>query len=188
MAHQVHSLRVVTISNIFFENSTCTRLFFELAEKRLSADTINFAASSLSVSQGQTLIDTVNNILAMKVDMVVIVGKILHSRVALMNIMCLKQLSVEVMVCSPTTLIPKYIESVGVKVEHNLLKASNWCDEANMLRIQLERQDIKYFPFLREYTMLYGLNKHILNSLNKEIIVMHQSYQPRRGNHQLRSR
>lgn len=224
---RVPSLRDVTIANIFFENSTRTRLSFELAEKRLSADVVNFAASSSSVSKGETLIDTVNNILAMKVDMVVmrhpyagagvflakhvkaqivnagdgahehptqalldafsirekygevsgkkvvIVGDILHSRVALSNILCLKQLGAEVMVCGPTTLIPKYISSLGVKVEHNLLNALNWCDVANMLRIQLERQDIKYFPSLREYTMLYGLNKKILNSLNKEITIMH---------------
>jgi aspartate carbamoyltransferase catalytic subunit len=224
---KVPSLRDVTIANIFFENSTRTRLSFELAEKRLSADVVNFAASSSSVSKGETLIDTVNNILAMKVDMVVmrhpyagagvflskhvkaqivnagdgahehptqalldafsirekygdvagkkvvIVGDILHSRVALSNILCLKMLGAEVMVCGPTTLIPKYITSLGVKVEHNLIKALNWCDVANMLRIQLERQDIKYFPSLREYTMLYGLNKQILDSLDKEITVMH---------------
>ncbi len=224
---KVPSLRDVTIANIFFENSTRTRLSFELAEKRLSADVVNFAASSSSVSKGETLIDTVNNILAMKVDMVVmrhpyagaatflskhvkaqivnagdgahehptqalldafsirekygdvagkkvvIVGDILHSRVALSNILCLKHLGAEVMVCGPTTLIPKYISALGVKVEHNLLKALNWCDVANMLRIQLERQDIKYFPSLREYTMLYGLNKQILDSLDKEITVMH---------------
>ena len=224
---KVPSLRDVTIANIFFENSTRTRLSFELAERRLSADTLNFAASSSSVSKGETLIDTVNNILAMKVDMVVmrhpyagagvflskhvkaqivnagdgahehptqalldafsireklgdvagkkvvIVGDVLHSRVALSNILCLKQLGAEVMVCGPTTLIPKYISSLGVKVEHNLVKALNWCDVANMLRIQLERQDIKYFPSLREYTMLFGLNKQILDNLDKEIIVMH---------------
>jgi aspartate carbamoyltransferase catalytic subunit len=224
---KVPSLRDVTIANIFFENSTRTRLSFELAEKRLSADVVNFAASSSSVSKGETLIDTVNNILAMKVDMVVmrhpyagagvflsrhvkaqivnagdgahehptqalldafsirerygdvagkkvvIVGDILHSRVALSNILCLKMLGAEVMVCGPTTLIPKYITSLGVTVEHNLLKALNWCDVANMLRIQLERQDIKYFPSLREYTMLYGLNKQILDSLDKKITVMH---------------
>jgi aspartate carbamoyltransferase catalytic subunit len=224
---KVPSLRDVTIANIFFENSTRTRLSFELAQKRLSADTVNFAAASSSVSKGETLIDTVNNILAMKVDMVVmrhpyagagiflsrhikaqivnagdgahehptqalldafsirekygevsgkkvvIVGDILHSRVALSNILCLKQLGAEVMVCGPTTLIPKFICSLGVKVEHNLIKALNWCDVANMLRIQLERQDIKYFPSLREYTMLYGLNKQILDSLDKEITVMH---------------
>jgi len=224
---KVPSLRDVTIANIFFENSTRTRLSFELAEKRLSADVVNFAASSSSVSKGETLIDTVQNILAMKVDMVVmrhpyagagvflskhikaqiinagdgahehptqalldafsireklgdvagkkvvIVGDILHSRVALSNILCLKMLGAEVMVCGPTTLIPKYIKSLGVLVEHNLVKALNWCDVANMLRIQLERQDIKYFPSLREYTMLYGLNKQILDGLDKEIIVMH---------------
>lgn len=224
---KVPSLRDITIANIFFENSTRTKLSFELAQKRLSADTINFAASSSSVSKGETLIDTVNNILAMKVDMVVmrhpypgagvflskhidaqiinagdgahehptqalldafsikerlgevagkkvvIVGDILHSRVALSNILCLQKLGAEVMVCGPTTLIPKYIHTLGVKVEHNLRKALNWCDVANMLRIQLERQDIKYFPSLREYSMMYGLNKEILDSLDKEIIVMH---------------
>ncbi|RZK16875.1 MAG: aspartate carbamoyltransferase catalytic subunit, partial [Flavobacterium sp.] len=213
--------------NIFFENSTRTKLSFELAEKRLSADVVNFAASSSSVSKGETLVDTVNNILAMKVDMVVmrhpyagagvflskhinaqivnagdgahehptqalldaysirqklgdvtgkkvvIVGDILHSRVAISNILCLQKLGAEVMVCGPTTLIPKHIESLGVRVEHNLVKALNWCDVANMLRIQLERQDIKYFPSLREYAMMYGLNKQILDSLDKEIIIMH---------------
>jgi aspartate carbamoyltransferase catalytic subunit len=224
---RVPSLRDITIANIFFENSTRTKLSFELAEKRLSADVVNFAASSSSVSKGETLVDTVNNILAMKVDMVVmrhpyagagvflskhinaqivnagdgahehptqalldaysirqklgdvagkkvvIVGDILHSRVAISNILCLQKLGAEVMVCGPTTLIPKYIESLGVRVEHNLLKALNWCDVANMLRIQLERQDIKYFPSLREYAMMYGLNKTILDSLDKEIIIMH---------------
>ncbi len=224
---KVPSLRDITIANIFFENSTRTKLSFELAQKRLSADVVNFAASSSSVSKGETLIDTVNNILAMKVDMVVmrhpyagagvflskhidaniinagdgahehptqalldafsiqeklgsiagkkvvIVGDVLHSRVALSNILCLQKLGAEVMVCGPTTLIPKYIGTLGVKVEHNLMKALNWCDVANMLRIQLERQDIKYFPSLREYSMMYGLNKKILNSLDKEIVVMH---------------
>jgi len=224
---KVPSLRDITIANIFFENSTRTKLSFELAEKRLSADVVNFAASSSSVSKGETLIDTVNNILAMKVDMVVmrhpyagagvflsrhinaqivnagdgahehptqalldafsirerlgsiegkkivIVGDILHSRVAISNILCLQQLGAEVMVCGPTTLIPKHIRELGVKVEHNLIKALNWCDVANMLRIQLERQDIKYFPSLREYAMMYGLNKQILDNLDKEIIVMH---------------
>ena len=224
---KVPSLRDITIANIFFENSTRTKLSFELAQKRLSADVVNFAASSSSVSKGETLIDTVNNILAMKVDMVVmrhpyagagvflskhidaqiinagdgahehptqalldafsiqeklgeiagkkvvIVGDVLHSRVALSNILCLQKLGAEVMVCGPTTLIPKYIHTLGVKVEHNLLKALNWCDVANMLRIQLERQEIKYFPSLREYSMMYSLNKQILNSLDKEIIVMH---------------
>ncbi|MET3115425.1 aspartate carbamoyltransferase catalytic subunit [Pedobacter sp. CG_S7] len=224
---RVPSLRDITIANIFFENSTRTKLSFELAEKRLSADVVNFAASSSSVSKGETLIDTVNNILAMKVDMVVmrhpyagagvflskhinaqivnagdgahehptqalldaysireklgdvagkkvvIVGDILHSRVAISNILCLQKLGAEVMVCGPTTLIPRHITSLGVKVEHDLRKALNWCDVANMLRIQLERQDIKYFPSLREYAMMYGLTKPILDSLNKEIIVMH---------------
>jgi aspartate carbamoyltransferase catalytic subunit len=224
---KVPSLRDITIANVFFENSTRTRLSFELAEKRLSADIVNFAASSSSVSKGETLIDTVNNILAMKVDMIVmrhpyagagvflskhvdaqivnagdgahehptqalldsfsirerfgdvagrkvaIIGDILHSRVALSNILCLQKQGAEVMVCGPTTLIPKYISSLGVKVEHDLRKALNWCDVANMLRIQLERQDIAYFPSLREYSMLYGLNKEILDSLDKEIIIMH---------------
>lgn len=224
---KVPSLRDVTIANIFFENSTRTRISFELAQKRLSADIVNFSASSSSVSKGETLIDTVNNILAMKVDMVVmrhpapgaalflskhinasiinagdgthehptqalldafsireklgsikgkkivIVGDILHSRVALSNIICLKKLGAEVMVCGPSTLIPKHIESLGVIVETNLMKALNWCDVANMLRIQLERQDIKYFPSLREYSMLYGLDKERLDSLKKEIVIMH---------------
>lgn len=224
---KVPSLRDITIANIFFENSTRTKLSFELAEKRLSADIINFAASSSSVSKGETLIDTVNNILAMKVDMVVmrhpyagagqflskhikaqivnagdgahehptqalldafsirqklgdvrgkkvvIVGDILHSRVAISNILCLQKLGAEVMVCGPTTLIPKHIAALGVKVEHDLRKALNWCDVANMLRIQLERMDIKYFPSQREYAMMYGLNKEILDNLDKEIIVMH---------------
>jgi len=224
---KVPSLRDITIANLFFENSTRTKLSFELAEKRLSADVINFAASSSSVKKGETLIDTVNNILAMKVDMVVmrhpnpgaavflskhidakivnagdgahehptqalldafsireklgsikgkkiaIIGDILHSRVALSNIFCLQKLGAEVMVCGPTTLMPKYIASLGVKVEHNLRKALEWCDVANMLRIQLERQDIKYFPSLREYTMLFGLNKEILDSLSRKIVIMH---------------
>jgi len=224
---KVTSLRDITIANLFFENSTRTKLSFELAEKRLSADVINFSASGSSVKKGETLIDTVNNILSMKVDMVVmrhpnpgaakflserisakvvnagdgthehptqalldafsirerlgsvegkkvvIVGDILHSRVALSNIYCLQKLGAEVMVCGPTTLIPKYIHELGVKVEHNLRAALEWCDVANMLRIQLERQDIKYFPSLREYSMQFGLNKEILDSLDKEIIVMH---------------
>ncbi len=224
---KVPSLRDVTVANIFFENSTRTRISFELAQKRLSADVVNFSASSSSVSKGETLIDTVKNILAMKVEMVVmrhpapgacvflskhinaqiinagdgthehptqalldafsireklgsvrgkkvaIVGDITHSRVALSNIFCLQKLGAEVMVCGPTTLIPKYISSLGVKVEHDLMKALNWCDAANMLRIQLERQDIKYFPSLREYSMLYGLDKERLDSLNKEILIMH---------------
>ncbi|MGP8216023.1 MAG: aspartate carbamoyltransferase catalytic subunit [Bacteroidia bacterium] len=224
---KVPSLRDVTIANAFFENSTRTRISFELAERRLSADTLNFASSSSSVKKGETLIDTINNILAMKVDMIVmrhpspgacsflarhvksviinagdgthehptqalldafsireklgevkgkkiaIVGDILHSRVALSNIFCLQKLGAEVVVCGPPTLIPKHIESLGVKVELDLMKALQWCDAANMLRIQLERQDIKYFPSLREYTMLYGLNKERLESLNKEIVIMH---------------
>jgi len=224
---KVPSLRDITIANVFFENSTRTRLSFELAEKRLSADIVNFAASSSSVSKGETLIDTVNNILAMKVDMIVmrhpyagagvflskhvdaqivnagdgahehptqalldsfsirerfgdvagrkvaIIGDITHSRVALSNILCLQKQGAEVMVCGPTTLIPKHITSLGVKLEHDLRKALNWCDVANMLRIQLERQDIAYFPSLREYSMLYGLNKQILDSLEKPITIMH---------------
>lgn len=224
---KVPSLRDITIANLFFENSTRTKLSFELAEKRLSADIINFSSASSSVKKGETLIDTVNNILSMKVDMVVmrhpnpgahyflsqhidariinagdgthehptqalldafsmreklgdlqnkkvvIVGDIMHSRVALSNILCLQKLGAEVMVCGPTTLIPKYIESLGVKVEHDLIKALNWCDVANILRIQLERQDIAYFPSLREYTMMYGVTMEILNSLKKEIIIMH---------------
>lgn len=226
---KVPSLRDVTVANLFFENSTRTRISFELAEKRLSADVINFSSSSSSVSKGETLIDTVNNILAMKVDMVVmrhpkpgaavflakhvkskiinagdgthehptqalldafsikeklnltsfkgmkvvIVGDILHSRVALSNIFCLQKLGADVMVCGPVTLIPRHIHELGVKVEYNLRKALEWCDVANMLRIQLERQDIKYFPSLREYTMLYGVNKEILNSLKKKITIMH---------------
>jgi aspartate carbamoyltransferase catalytic subunit len=224
---KVPSLRDLTIANLFFENSTRTKLSFELAEKRLSADVLNFASSSSSVSKGETLIDTVKNILSMKVDMVVmrhpnpgaciflakhvnaqivnagdgthehptqalldaysirerlgsvkgkkvvIVGDILHSRVGLSNIFCLQKLGAEVMVCGPATLIPKYIESLGVKVELNLKKALQWCDIANMLRIQLERQDIKYFPSLREYTQQYGLSMEVLESLGKEITIMH---------------
>ena len=224
---KVPSLRDITIANLFFENSTRTRLSFELAEKRLSADVINFSASSSSVKKGESLIDTVNNILAMKVDMVVmrhpnpgaakflsenvdsrivnagdgahehptqalldsysireklgsvkgkkvvIVGDIVHSRVALSNIFCLQMQGAEVMVCGPATLIPKYIKELSVKVEHDLRKALEWCDVANMLRIQLERMDVKYFPSIREYTMLYGLDKSLLDSLSKKIIVMH---------------
>jgi aspartate carbamoyltransferase catalytic subunit len=224
---KVPSLRDITIANLFFEDSTRTRLSFELAEKRLSSDIVNFSAASSSVKKGETLIDTVNNIVSMKVDMVVmrhpnpgaakflservdarvvnagdgthehptqalldaysirerlgavegkkvvIVGDILHSRVALSNIYCLQKLGAEVMVCGPTTLMPKYIHELGVQVEHNLQRALEWCDVANMLRIQLERQDIKYFPSLREYTMQYGLTKEILDSLPKEIVVMH---------------
>ncbi|MFK8044577.1 MAG: aspartate carbamoyltransferase catalytic subunit [Crocinitomicaceae bacterium] len=225
---KVPSLRDITIANLFFENSTRTRLSFELAEKRLSADIVNFSAASSSVKKGETLVDTVNNILSMKVDMVVmrhpnpgaakflsqkigasvvnagdgthehptqalldaysirekhgedftgkkvvIVGDILHSRVALSNIFCLQKLGAEVMVCGPTTLIPKHIAELGVKVEHNLRKALEWCDVANMLRIQLERQEMKYFPSLREYSMMFGLDKKLLDSLSKKITVMH---------------
>lgn len=224
---KVPSLRDITIANLFFENSTRTRLSFELAEKRLSADVVNFSAASSSVKKGETLVDTVNNILSMKVDMVVIrhpnpgaakflservnanvvnagdgthehptqalldsysirerlgsvegkkvviVGDILHSRVALSNIYALQKQGAEVMVCGPTTLIPKYIHELGVKVEHNLQRALEWCDVANMLRIQLERQDIKYFPSLREYSMQYGLTKELLEGLDKKIVVMH---------------
>ncbi|WP_442845438.1 aspartate carbamoyltransferase catalytic subunit [Leeuwenhoekiella sp. H156] len=224
---KVPSLRDITIANLFFENSTRTKLSFELAEKRLSADVINFSAGASSVKKGETLIDTVNNILSMKVDMVVmrhpnpgagvflsknikasivnagdgahehptqalldaysitkklggiagkkivIVGDILHSRVALSNIFALKHLGAEVKVCGPKTLMPKYIESLGVKVELNLRKALEWCDVANMLRVQNERMDISYFPSTREYTQQYGLDKELLDSLNKEIVVMH---------------
>ncbi len=224
---KVPTLRDTTVVNLFFENSTRTRISFELAEKRLSADIVNFSASSSSVSKGETLIDTVNNILAMKVDMVVmrhpapgapvflsrhidasiinagdgthehptqalldaysireklgsikgkkicIIGDIRHSRVALSNIYCLKKLGAEVMLVGPPTLMPTYIESLGVKVEYNLKKALEWCDVANVLRIQLERQDIKYFPSLREYALYFGINKPLLDSLKKEIVIMH---------------
>lgn len=224
---KVPSLRDITIANLFFENSTRTRLSFELAEKRLSADVINFSASSSSVKKGETLIDTVNNILSMKVDMVVmrhpnpgagvflskhigasiinagdgahehptqalldcysirerlgdvagksvlIVGDILHSRVALSNIFALQKLGAKVKVCGPKTLIPKYIEKLGVEVESNFRAALNWCDVANMLRVQNERMEITYFPSTREYTQQFGLNMEILKSLDKEIVVMH---------------
>ncbi|KPQ13731.1 aspartate carbamoyltransferase catalytic subunit [Algoriphagus sp. NF] len=224
---KVPSLRDITIANIFFENSTRTRLSFELAEKRLSADVVNFSSSNSSVKKGETLVDTVNNILSMKVDMVVmrhsspgaphflsknisanivnagdgthehptqalldafsmreklgdlqgkkiaIIGDILHSRVALSNIFCLQKLGAEVMVCGPITLLPKHIESLGVKVELDVRKALAWCDVANVLRIQLERQQIKYFPSLREYSLYYGINKKMLQQLDKEIVVMH---------------
>ena len=224
---KVPSLRDITIANLFFENSTRTRLSFELAEKRLSADVINFSASQSSVAKGETLVDTVNNILSMKVDMVVmrhpnpgagvflsqhvkasivnagdgahehptqalldsfsirerlgdvagkkvvIVGDILHSRVALSNIFALHKQGAEVMLCGPQTLIPKYIHKLDVKVETNLRKALNWCDVANMLRIQNERLDISYFPSTREYVQQYGLTKELLHSLDKEIVIMH---------------
>lgn len=221
------ALRDITIANLFFENSTRTRVSFELAEKRLGADVINFSSSSSSVKKGETLIDTVNNILSMKVDMVVmrhpvpgacmflaknvksqivnagdgthehptqalldafsirkqlgdlhgkkivIVGDIKHSRVALSNIYCLQLLGAEVMVCGPATLIPKHIEKLGVKISHNLDEALAWCDVANMLRIQLERQDQRFFPSIKEYSNLFGLNMERLNKLNKEIVIMH---------------
>lgn len=224
---KVPSLRDITIANLFFENSTRTKLSFELAEKRLSADIINFSASQSSVKKGETLIDTVNNILSMKVDIIVmrhpnvgagvflskhvkskiinagdgahehptqalldsysikeklgtvknkkivIIGDILHSRVALSNIFALQLQGATVKVCGPTTLIPKHITSLGVEVETNLIKALQWCDVANVLRVQHERMDIKYFPSIREYTQLFGINKEILNSLKKEIVIMH---------------
>jgi aspartate carbamoyltransferase catalytic subunit len=224
---KVPSLRDITIANVFFENSTRTRLSFELAEKRLSADVINFSASGSSVSKGETLIDTVKNILAMKVDMVVmrhanagaceflarnidakvinagdgahehptqalldafsirekygkvaglkvaIIGDILHSRVALSNIFCLQKLGAEVMVCGPTTLMPKFISELGVKVSHNVREALEWCDVANVLRIQLERQATRYFPSLREYTLHFGINRKLLEAVGRDITIMH---------------
>ena len=224
---KVPTLRDITVANLFFENSTRTRLSFELAEKRLSADVVNFSASSSSVKKGETLVDTVNNILSMKVDMVVmrhpnpgageflaqhvdasivnagdgahehptqalldafsireavgtlkgtkvaIVGDIVHSRVALSNVLLLKKMGAEVMVCGPTTLVPKYMHTLGVKVEHNLQTAIEWCDVANMLRVQHERQDLKYFPSLAEYRAQYGLTMEHLDALEKPIVVMH---------------
>lgn len=228
---KVPSLRDITIANLFFENSTRTKLSFELAEKRLSADVINFSAASSSVKKGETLIDTVNNILSMKVDMVVmrhpnpgasvflsknisstiinagdgthehptqalldafsmrekvgdlkgarvvIVGDIRHSRVAISNIHCMQKLGAEVMVCGPTTLIPKHIDALGVRVEHDLKKAVAWADIANMLRIQMERQgsekDVRFFPSIREYAMQYGLTMELIESVNKDLVVMH---------------
>ena len=224
---KVPSLRDITIANIFFENSTRTKLSFELAQKRLSADVISFSAAQSAVKKGETLIDTVNNILSMKVDMVVmrhsnpgaayflcqnvkasivnagdgahehptqglldsysireklgevagkkvvIVGDILHSRVALSNIYALQMQGAEVKVCGPKTLIPRYIESLGVTVEPNLRKALEWCDVANMLRVQNERMDVNYFPSTREYAQQYGVDKTLLDSLNKEIVIMH---------------
>jgi aspartate carbamoyltransferase catalytic subunit len=224
---KVPSLRDITIANLFFENSTRTKLSFELAEKRLSADVINFSASQSSVKKGETLIDTVNNILAMKVDMVVmrhpdvgaakflsqhvdariinagdgthehptqaildtysmreqlgdlkgkkivIIGDILHSSVALSNIYALKLLGAKVKVCGPPSLIPKHMTSLGVDIEYDIKKALQWCDVANILRVQHERMDIKYFPSTREYTQLYGVNLHLLSKLGKEIVVMH---------------
>jgi aspartate carbamoyltransferase catalytic subunit len=224
---KVPSLRDITIANIFFENSTRTKLSFELAQKRLSADVISFSAAQSSVKKGETLIDTVNNILSMKVDMVVmrhanpgaayflsknvkasivnagdgahehptqalldsysireklgdvagkkvvIVGDILHSRVALSNIYALQMQGAIVKVCGPKTLIPKHIESLGVTVEPNLRKALEWCDVANMLRVQNERMDVNFFPSTREYAQQYGLDKALLDSLSKEIVIMH---------------
>jgi aspartate carbamoyltransferase catalytic subunit len=224
---KVPSLRDITIANIFFENSTRTKLSFELAQKRLSADVISFSTAQSSVKKGETLIDTVNNILSMKVDMVVmrhanpgaayflsqnvnasiinagdgahehptqglldsfsireklgevagkkvvIVGDILHSRVALSNIYALQMQGAEVKVCGPKTLLPKHIESLGVTVESNLRKALEWCDVANMLRVQNERMDVNYFPSTREYAQQYGVDKTLLDSLNKEIVIMH---------------
>lgn len=224
---KVPTLRDTTVANIFFENSTRTRISFELAEKRLSADVVNFSASGSSVSKGETLIDTVNNILAMKVDMVVmrhsasgapwflanhidasiinagdginehptqalldafsmreklgdlkgkkiaIIGDIMHSRVALSNIFCLKKLGAEVMVAGPPTLIPKHIQDLGVKVEYDVKKALQWCQVANVLRIQLERQNKPLFSTLREYAMFYGINKDMLDSLKKDVVIMH---------------
>jgi len=224
---KVPSLRDITIANLFFENSTRTKLSFELAEKRLSADVINFSASQSSVKKGETLIDTANNILSMKVDLivmrhpnvgacdflakhvdaaivnagdgthehptqalldsysireqlgslegrkVVIVGDILHSRVALSNIYALKLQGAEVKVCGPKTLIPKYIESLGVGVEYNIKNALEWCDVANVLRVQNERMAINYFPSTREYAQLFGINKKLLDSLDKKIVIMH---------------
>ncbi|HEY9176260.1 MAG TPA: aspartate carbamoyltransferase catalytic subunit [Flavipsychrobacter sp.] len=224
---KVPTLRDTTVANVFFENSTRTRISFELAEKRLSADVVNFSASGSSVSKGETLIDTVNNILAMKVDMVVmrhsasgapwflanhidasiinagdginehptqalldafsmrerlgelkgkriaIIGDIMHSRVALSNIFCLQKLGAEVMVAGPPTLIPKYIQDLGVKVEYDVKKALQWCEVANVLRIQLERQNKPLFSTLREYALFYGINRQMLDSLKKDIVIMH---------------
>jgi aspartate carbamoyltransferase catalytic subunit len=224
---KVPSLRDITIANIFFENSTRTKLSFELAQKRLSADVISFSAAQSSVKKGETLIDTVNNILAMKIDMVVmrhsnpgaayflsknvkaciinagdgahehptqalldsysirdrlgevagkkvvIIGDILHSRVALSNIFALKMQGAEVKVCGPKSLLPKHIESLGVKVEPDLRKALEWCDVANMLRVQNERMEVNYFPSTREYAKQYGVDKELLDSINKEIVIMH---------------
>lgn len=225
---KIPSLRDITIANLFFENSTRTRVSFELAQKRLSADIINFSASSSSLQKGESLLDTVKNILAMKVDMVVmrhsspgaclflskrvssckiinagdgthehptqalldafsirerlgklkgkkvaIVGDILHSRVAISNIHCLLKMGAEVKVCGPATLIPRHIETLGVQVENNLMKVLHWADAVNMLRIQLERQDIKYFPSLREYSIEYGLTMEKLDILKKDILILH---------------
>lgn len=224
---KVPSLRDITVANLFFENSTRTRISFELAEKRLSADIINFSASSSSVSKGETLLDTVNNILSMKVDMIVmrhpapgapvflqhhikaniinagdgthehptqglldaysmreklgdlagkkicIFGDITHSRVALSNIFCLQKLGAHVKVCGPPTLIPKHIHQLGVGVEHDVRKALEWADVANILRIQMERQETQFFPSIREYTRFYGINRKLLDSLDSPVVIMH---------------
>ena len=224
---KVPSLRHLTIANIFFENSTRTKLSFELAEKRLSADIINVSSSLSSVIKGESLLDTINNILVMKVDMIVmrhpspgaphfisnkinasiinagdgthehptqalldsfsikeklgslkgkkiaIIGDILHSRVAISNIYSLQKLGAEVMLCGPKTLMPKFISEFGVIIENDIKKALKWCDVANVLRIQLERQEIKYFPSLREYSLYFGINKKLLDRINKDIIIMH---------------
>jgi aspartate carbamoyltransferase catalytic subunit len=224
---KVPSLRDITIANLFFEDSTRTKLSFELAEKRLSADVINFSSGSSSVKKGETLLDTVNNILAMKVDIIVlrhpnpgssvflsrnvdarivnagdgthehptqalldsysvrerygkvegkkivIIGDILHSRVALSNIYCLQKLGAEVKVCGPSSLMPKHLDALGVSHFSSLKEALIWCDVANVLRIQFERQDVNYFPSLREYAMIYGIDKKVLGSLDEEITIMH---------------
>ena len=224
---KVPSLRHLTIANIFFESSTRTKLSFELAEKRLSADIINFSSSLSSIIKGESLLDTINNILVMKVDMIVmrhpssgaphfisdkinasiinagdgthehptqalldsfsikeklgslkgkkiaIIGDILHSRVAISNIYSLQKLGAEVMLCGPKTLMPKFISEFGVIIENDIKKALKWCDVANVLRIQLERQEIKYFPSLREYSLYFGINKKLLDKINKDIIIMH---------------
>lgn len=224
---KVPSLRDITVANLFFENSTRTRISFELAEKRLSADVVNFSASSSSVTKGETLLDTVNNILSMKVDMIVmrhpapgacaylatkidaailnagdgthehptqalldaysmmekigpltgkkiaIIGDILHSRVALSNIYCLLKLGAKVRVCGPPTLIPRYIRSLGIEVSYDLEETLRWCDVTNILRIQLERQDIKYIPSKREYALYYGVNKKLIDKIGKDIVIMH---------------
>ena len=224
---KVPSLRHLTIANVFFENSTRTKLSFELAQKRLSADIINFSSSVSSVKKGESLLDTINNILVMKVDMIVmrhpnpgaphfvaknidasvvnagdgthehptqalldsytikeklgkiknkkiaIIGDIAHSRVAISNIYALQKLGAKVMLCGPSTLIPKYISSMGVQIENNIENALKWCDVANVLRIQLERQKDNFFPSLREYSLYYGINKKLLEKINKDIVIMH---------------
>ena len=224
---KIPTLRDITVANLFFESSTRTRVSFELAEKRLSADIVNFSASSSSLSKGETLIDTANNILAMKVDVIVlrhpypgaaeflsrhvpsiiinagdgshehptqalldaysikkkigkikgvkvlIVGDIKHSRVALSNIFCLKKLGAEVRVCGPSTLIPKFLKDLDIEVSYDINESIQWCDVANILRIQLERQELKFFPSNREYAMLFGINQNMINNLNHDILLMH---------------